>query len=327
MNKPGSGCDSGNRVQGFGRSTQSHEESSVYADHLSPLQAEPTGFLDTPLPPVAVVTGGSRGVGRALVAKLEAHGFIVFAAQRSALDNHNDPGGRSCRNVKSCHLDLADPQSVERLAEYLTELLPSIDLLINNAAICPTQPRSENEIAVYWREVMNINFHAPVRLTEKLLPLLHRSRRHPRVVNISSGDGELLYFSESIRACLEELPECQSTRELADATERIVAHILETTDTSARQELIACGQPAYKLSKAALNAYTRFASRHQTEIGSTTGVRFLSICPGDVDTAMADDTAQLIPPEEAVRRMQKALDVNQSCRTGVFLRYGKQIPW
>ncbi|CDF38996.1 unnamed protein product [Chondrus crispus] len=270
--------------------------------------------------PIAVVTGASRGLGRALASHLSAQGYLVIAGQRA-------PAPKSCNfDIRHLRLDLADEDSLEAFCHYLLDNLPCIDVLVNNAASCPDHPGDTAKSASYWNSVLQVNFFASVRLTESLLPLLQQSLKYPRVVNISSGDGELLFFSESLKPRLERLEACNSTIQLIREVESIANNILDDSFGIPIDELIYNGQPAYKLSKALLNGYTRFASRRQERLQSPE-VAFVSVCPGDVDTEMADFDAILISPEDAVWRLASVLVASKPCKTGVFLREGKEISW
>lgn len=275
------------------------------------------------LPVIALVTGGSRGLGLALVEELANKGFIVLRAQRT---QHAKITSVENNNVKDIHLDLANQESVSSVSAMLIDQLPYIDLLINNAAICPDEPGGIDRLSAYWQEVMDVNFCAAVQLTENLLPLLHRSSRRARVINISSGDGELLYFSELVQRRLKK-DNYSNAKDLVEDVKHLVASLLDEKVRCADSEQIFRGQPAYKLSKAALNAYTRFASARKQQHARNSYPAFVSVCPGDVDTGMGDSGVALIPPEKAVENMLPLLDVNTSVQSGIFLRNGAEIAW
>lgn len=273
---------------------------------------------------IAVVTGGLRGLGKALGSELLAQGFVVVRGQRSFPPD--TVCNQSVSNVRDLKLDLADRTSVQKFAEHLLDNLPYIDVLVNNAAICPDDPLDVANASSYWRSVMEVNFFAQVYLTERLLPLLQRSPRYPRVINVSSGDGELLLFSDPLKRRLESLHTSVSASHLTNNVDIVVKDIINGAFTLPIRDLIFNGQPAYKLSKAALNAYTRFAAR-RNRTSQEGDISFLSVCPGDVDTDMADWDAIVISPEEAVRRFSSVLSAGVPCKTGVFLREGKEISW
>lgn len=275
---------------------------------------------DTPL--IAVVTGTSRGLGKALASHLSAEKYLIVSGQRTCLPSPEAKPLDS--NIKHLRLDLAEERSQRIFSQYIVDHLPYIDVLVNNAAICPVP--NDSHSALDWHSVLEVNFCAPVRLTERLLPLLQRSPTYPRVINISSGDGELLFFSESLRNRLQQLDACPSVHCLMKDVKCIANDTLCSALKTRIDGLIYNGQPAYKLSKAALNGYTRFASRRRTPSRGS-DVAFVSVCPGDVDTDMADADVLTVSPHEAVRRLASVLEVTKPCKNGVFLRHGAEISW
>lgn len=293
------------------------------------------------MPRIAVVTGASRGIGREIARQLVRSGWLVVAAQRttSCADDH----------VKHVAVDLRDLQlggSVDNFIAYLYDTLPHIDLLVNNSGICLMTDESGEDIDgngehSQWTDILNVNFYAVLRLTTALLPLLQKAPSGiARVVSISSGDGELVFFREDIRQELERLGcVCQTSVELERGVRSLVEKIVTSKEWAcgelkARQELIFGGQEMYRLSKACVNAFVRMAARQLAgggERSSDTFVEFVAVCPGDVATGMVDLHAQnIIDVSTAVRKMHSELSLfsnEQHALNGAFLRYGVRISW
>ncbi|PXF49280.1 Carbonyl reductase [NADPH] 1 [Gracilariopsis chorda] len=275
-----------------------------------------TGKASQPL--IAIVTGASRGLGQALASILLGCDFIVVCAQRT-------PSKLAHRhvNARDAYLDLGDLQIIEQFSQRMRDELPYVDVLINNAAICPEDSGMQDGPPP-WREVLNVNFFSQVEVTEGLMPLLESSPRHPRVINISSGDGELVFFSPEVQDLLRKVPKRRSVSHLRSVVSELLSESLER-DQLSDQEHVYHVQPAYRLSKAALNAYTRTAAKRARICNSN--VCFLSVCPGDIDTEMGDPHAVQVAPEEAAREMGYLLKVAQVCDTDKFLRHGQHLAW
>jgi NAD(P)-dependent dehydrogenase (short-subunit alcohol dehydrogenase family) len=123
--------------------------------------------------PVAVVTGGSAGLGRALVEALVARGWEVVTDGR-----HGDQLAAVARELgPSCHAvtgDVADPRHRTRLAEEVTALGGRLDLLVHNAStLGPTpMPGVADLPPEALDDIWLTNVAAPVALTQALLPAL-----------------------------------------------------------------------------------------------------------------------------------------------------------
>ncbi len=111
----------------------------------------------------ALVTGASRGIGRAIAESLRGAGMEVFAPPRS-------------------ELDLLEPASVDRFIEVHRDV--GISVLVNNAGINPIEALEEIS-AENWTQSLQINLNAPFRLIQGLCSGM-KSKGWGRIVNISS---------------------------------------------------------------------------------------------------------------------------------------------
>lgn len=278
-----------------------------------------------PFPSIAVVTGCSRGIGRAIAHRLVHHHFHVVAGVRTPLQY-------SLPNVKQLPLDLSECESVTAFASAIFDLLPYIDLLVNCAAVCPQHNSTQWSV---WNHALQVNCLSHIRITEMLLPLLARSRHFPRVVNISSGDGELLFFSTPLRHRLEACVLVPSIEQLQSELTRIFKDTYHDYAKYGEHASLQVhgNQPIYKLSKAAFNTYTRLRSKlsdarsGKRPSSSSRHVRFIAVCPGDVATDMADPGAQLCPEQAVSDMWTSALHVQTPCLDGAFVRHGLPIQW
>ncbi|MBV9100357.1 MAG: SDR family oxidoreductase [Candidatus Dormibacteraeota bacterium] len=132
---------------------------------------------------VALITGGSRGLGRALTLALAGRGWsvIVDGRDRQALDA---VAAQLPDAVSAVRGDVADADHREALVRAVQER-GAIDLLVNNASELGASPLPQLDampLAVLQR-VLSVNVLAPMSLTQQLLPLM---RDGAAVVNISS---------------------------------------------------------------------------------------------------------------------------------------------
>jgi NAD(P)-dependent dehydrogenase (short-subunit alcohol dehydrogenase family) len=147
----------------------------------------------------ALITGASRGIGRAIAAALHGHGFEVIATGRRLDALEVVPSGLRLE------LDVTSEASVARA---LTDAGP-IDVLINNAGVGVGGPTEDVPIAEVERE-FGVNFFGAVRMIKALLPQMRR-RRSGTIVNISSLSARVPwpfggYYGAS-KAALESLSE------------------------------------------------------------------------------------------------------------------------
>jgi NAD(P)-dependent dehydrogenase (short-subunit alcohol dehydrogenase family) len=139
--------------------------------------------------PVALITGASQGLGRALAAELAARGWVLVIDARRAdrLDaTTRDLATRS--KVVAIAGDVTDPAHRARLVAAVEEL-GRLDLLVNNASTLGASPLPELASIEpdVLRRTYDVNVVAPLALTQPLLPLL--TERHGTVVSITSDAG------------------------------------------------------------------------------------------------------------------------------------------
>ena len=148
--------------------------------------------------PIALVTGASRGIGRAIAAALAAEGFDLFVVARDAeaLGELSRTVAGAGRDVTVCPEDLADREAPERIFQKFTAEHESLAVLVNNAGVAPSAPFG-SYTAEEWDRVMNINARAPFFLTQLLLPLLKQADPG-YVINIGSVVSKKGYENQSL---------------------------------------------------------------------------------------------------------------------------------
>lgn len=142
---------------------------------------------------VALVTGGSRGIGRMIAEAYVARGARVYISSRKAdvcdrAAAEISAGGGSCISLPQ---DIATVEGVEHLAARLRECEPKLDILVNNAGAAWLAPIDEFPEAG-WDKTVDLNMKSPFFLTKALLGELRAaaSEQTPaKVINIASIDG------------------------------------------------------------------------------------------------------------------------------------------
>jgi len=150
--------------------------------------------MDAPSQPIALVTGGNRGIGREVCRQLAAdHGFAVVLTARNRDDA--DRAAETLRadglDVTAQPLDVTDHASIEAARAAVDAQLGRLDALVNNAAIdYDTDQDVLTADLDRVRGILETNTLGPWRVAQAFLPLLRRSD-HARIVNVSSGSGAL----------------------------------------------------------------------------------------------------------------------------------------
>jgi NAD(P)-dependent dehydrogenase (short-subunit alcohol dehydrogenase family) len=139
---------------------------------------------------VALITGASRGIGRALAVRCGRAGVAVGLIARNAdgladtLAAVQDAGG-----VGETHVaDVTDRESVRRAIERIASSLGPIDALVNNAGVSTQMGEMWGVDPEEWWRVVEINLRGTYICSREVLPTMV-ARRHGRIVNIVSRAG------------------------------------------------------------------------------------------------------------------------------------------
>ena len=137
---------------------------------------------------VAIVTGGSTGIGLAIARRLAEEGAgVVIADIKGAAEAAASLAG-SNRQVVPIETDVSSEQSVAALVAGTLDRLGRIDILVNNAAVSATLALSpfEKLTVAEWRHVLDVNTIGTFLCCRAVAPHM-RSRKSGRIVNIASG--------------------------------------------------------------------------------------------------------------------------------------------
>ncbi|MEM1287204.1 MAG: SDR family NAD(P)-dependent oxidoreductase [Pseudomonadota bacterium] len=137
----------------------------------------------------ALVTGGNRGIGEAIVEGLAEAGYNVILGARDAARGQATADAISKRTGKDIDVLAIDVASVASMDAALPKIVDRLDVLVNNAGILP----NGNMLSMPWDDIeasTNINALGPLYLSRAVIPGM-ASRGYGRVVNVSSGWGSL----------------------------------------------------------------------------------------------------------------------------------------
>ena len=135
----------------------------------------------------ALVTGGGRGIGRAIAQALANAGWPVAITARSAAEL-DETVKLAANRMVAVTADVADPGDVHAMVERVQREFGSIDLLVNNAGMPgPLGPFWENDPAEWWRN-QEVNLRGPMLCCRAILPGMI-ARQAGRIINVASGAG------------------------------------------------------------------------------------------------------------------------------------------
>jgi NAD(P)-dependent dehydrogenase (short-subunit alcohol dehydrogenase family) len=138
---------------------------------------------------VALVTGGSRGIGRAIAAAYVQSGANVFICARNVNDIEAALDMRQTGGViDGVTGDVGKAEDVEHIVRETVARFGTIDVLVNNASILgPREPIANYPLAA-WDEVIRINLTGVFLMSRAVLPLM-LERRSGSIINVTSGVG------------------------------------------------------------------------------------------------------------------------------------------
>jgi len=141
---------------------------------------------------VALITGGSRGIGRAIAAAYGRAGARVFICGRNLADVEDAVREIRARGGEIDGLagDISRAQDVQRIVGAALERFGAIDVLVNNASVLgPRETIAEFPLEA-WEDVIRINLTGLFLVTHHVLPAM-LARRSGSIINVTSGVGRV----------------------------------------------------------------------------------------------------------------------------------------
>ncbi|XP_065208810.1 carbonyl reductase [NADPH] 3-like [Planococcus citri] len=267
---------------------------------------------------VAIVTGGNKGIGYAIVKGLckDFPGDVYLTARNeelglASIKMLNDLGF----NPKFHQLDVTDERSIITLRDHILEQYGGLDVLVNNAGVGRENDLEDPSFAI---ETIQVNYFGVRKTCDVLFPIL---RSHARVVNLSSKLGFLFNIpSESLR---EKLASKSLTGDELDELMRKFIKSIDQNDTELSSKW---GKSAYAVSKAGVSALTRIQQREFLNNDERVDIVVNSVHPGYVDTDMTRHKGSLTTEEGAVAPLYAAsLPKNVTQPKGAFIWKNKDV--
>jgi NAD(P)-dependent dehydrogenase (short-subunit alcohol dehydrogenase family) len=137
---------------------------------------------------VALITGASRGIGRAVATRFAAEGahVILIARTVGGLEEVDDEIKAAGGEATLVPCDLTDFEAIDTLGPALLERFERLDVFVGNAGALGMMTPLSHYDAKVWHEVFDVNVHANWRLIRTLEPLLRRSEAG-RAILVTSG--------------------------------------------------------------------------------------------------------------------------------------------
>ncbi len=135
---------------------------------------------------VAVVTGSTKGIGRAMVQGLaEAGATVVVSSRKQELCDAVANEVRASTGVEvlglACHV--GDWDGIPAFVEQVVDRFGTIDVLVNNAGINPAPTTVSDMTIEYWRKMFTVNLEGPLRMAQQVAPVM-RDHGGGSIINI-----------------------------------------------------------------------------------------------------------------------------------------------
>jgi NAD(P)-dependent dehydrogenase (short-subunit alcohol dehydrogenase family) len=134
---------------------------------------------------VAIVTGGSRGIGKATAMLLAQQGASVVITSKDKISLEN--AAREMKNVIAISGDIRNNTDVENVVKNALETFGKIDILVNNAGIFPKVKPLHEISEEEWNDTIDVNLTGQFRFTKAAIP--HLMKTSGCIVNVSSDAG------------------------------------------------------------------------------------------------------------------------------------------
>lgn len=143
---------------------------------------------------VAIVTGASKGIGKAIAVELAKEGckLAICARGKEQLEKTAKELAQISPEILSVQADLTQPNDITKLVEQTIEKFGTIHILVNNAGTIGRSGFFDELDIQEWKDLFELNFFAVVSLSKAVIPFMLKNK-WGRIINISSENGEQPY--------------------------------------------------------------------------------------------------------------------------------------
>lgn len=140
---------------------------------------------------VAIITGGSRGIGKETTELFLKKGcrVVIVARTEAELENTTQEFNEYFHNLLPIKADVSKEADQNKIIDYTIKEFKKINILINNAAVCPYKDLEKTDHKTI-NDTIDINIKGLISLTKLALPYI-KKQNFGRIINISSGLGKV----------------------------------------------------------------------------------------------------------------------------------------
>lgn len=140
---------------------------------------------------IVIVTGAAAGLGKAisLAFAQEKAKVIAVDIDDAGLNSLSKCFNSSKLDLTAIQADISDTHQIDTAVQTVISTFDGIDILINNAGICPRTPLEDID-EKEWDRVMAVNLKSAFFLSQKVLPYM-KKKRYGKIINIASGAGKI----------------------------------------------------------------------------------------------------------------------------------------
>lgn len=187
---------------------------------------------------VAVITGASSGIGKAIAEKLSGEDYIVVLASRN-IEKLRKISNELSNESLPVEMDVSSTESVSRAFGNIIEKYKRIDVLVNSAGIMPLT-YLKNRHLDEWLSTVEVNVKGTLRCIHAVLPQM-KQQKDGHIVNIASVDGKEIFAGGAVygasKAAVIELSKAMRMELSPEFNIRVTAIEPGTVETNLRKDI------------------------------------------------------------------------------------------